>query len=264
MGFAQVNDVRLYWEATGQGEPILLIEGLGYASWMWWQQVPLLSKSHKIIVFDNRGVGLSDKPDSEYTVKLMAEDAAALLSTIGISRAHILGVSLGGFIAQQLAIDHPDLVNRLVLWSTAFGGPNMVPMSAATAQKILNPQGATLEEKMRFNLSTAVAPGTAQHRPALVNSIISNMMSNLQPLHAYRRQMMAGALFNAEDRVGQIKAPTLIMAGDLDEVVPPANAALLAEKISGSQVHIVKGAGHLFFMEQAEEANRVLMDFLSR
>lgn len=264
MSLVQVNDIQMYYETAGEGTPVLLIEGLGYASWMWWKQVPALSKSFKVVAFDNRGVGSTDKPDTEYTVKIMADDAAALLRALGIERAHILGVSLGGFIAQQLALDYPELVDRLVLWSTAFGGPNMVPMSAETVQKILNPQGNTIEEKMRYNLSTAVAQETMHNRPDVVHTIITSMMSNLQPPHAYRRQMMAGALFNSEGRVNQIKAPTLIMAGSLDEVVPPANASLLADKISGSTVHVVEDTGHLFFMEKADEANRVLLDFLSR
>lgn len=262
MSYALVRDIHMYYELAGDGAPLVLVEGLGYATWMWWRQLPSFSNAFKVITFDNRGAGQTDKPDEEYSVKLMADDLAGLLRMLGINRAHILGVSLGGFIAQQFALDYPGMVDRLILWSTAFGGPNMIPMSAATAQKILNPQGPTLEDKMRFNLTTAVAAETMQHTE-IVDTIVARMMENLQPPHAYRRQMMAGALFNAESRISQIQAPTLIMAGSDDEVVPPGNAQLLGERIPGSMVRIIDKTGHLFFIEKPDEANQAVLDFLS-
>ncbi|MDW8329774.1 MAG: alpha/beta fold hydrolase, partial [Candidatus Bipolaricaulota bacterium] len=100
----RANGIQLYYEAHGTGEPLLLIAGIGYGTWLWFKQIPALAPHYHLIAFDNRGAGRSDKPDEEYTVALLAQDAYELLRALGISRAHIFGVSLGGFIAQQLAL----------------------------------------------------------------------------------------------------------------------------------------------------------------
>jgi pimeloyl-ACP methyl ester carboxylesterase len=126
MPTVHVNGVKLYYETYGQGEALLLIAGIGYGTWLWAKQIPELSKYFSVIAFDNRGVGRSDKPDIEYTISLLASDAYELLRALNVERAHILGISLGGFIAQQLALDHPEIVNKLILCSTSFGGPNMI------------------------------------------------------------------------------------------------------------------------------------------
>ena len=122
-GKAKVNGIDIYYEIHGSGEPLLLIEGLGYSAWMWYKQIPTLSEQYKVIVFDNRGAGNTDKPDSEYSIEIMADDAAGLLRTLGIESAHMLGVSLGGFIAQELALRHPDMSKSLTLVSTNSGSP---------------------------------------------------------------------------------------------------------------------------------------------
>lgn len=263
MGFAQVNGIQLYWEAAGEGTPLVLIEGLGYATWMWRHQIPAFSPHYQVIAFDNRGTGQSDKPESMYSVQLMADDTAGLLRELGIERAHILGVSLGGFIAQQLAVCHPELVDRLILWSTGFGGPNMVVMSAETAARVLNPAGDTFQEKMRCSLSTAVSRHTMQNRPELVAGIIQGVSANPQPPFAYRNQAIAGATFNGEEQLPRLTGPVLVMAGSEDEVVPPINARLIGDRLPQAQVKTVNGGGHLFFMERPAEANHAVLEFLA-
>ena len=122
-----VNGVKLYYEIHGTGEPLLLIEGLGYASWSWFRQIEVLSDSYGVVCFDNRGVGKSDKPDIPYSIELMADDVARLLESLSIEKAHILGVSMGGYIAQKLAINYPQKVKSLVLGCTSFGGSQSIP-----------------------------------------------------------------------------------------------------------------------------------------
>ena len=123
-GIVPVNGINMYYETHGEGEPLLLIEGLGYSSWMWYKQIPELSKEYRVIVYDNRGVGRSAKPDSEYTIELMADDAASLLTALGVESAHVLGVSMGGYIAQELALRHPEKVRSLILAGTNRGEGN--------------------------------------------------------------------------------------------------------------------------------------------
>src|SRR3970282_26262 len=126
-GKVEVNDINIYYEIHGEGEPLLLIEGIGYSSWMWFSQITDFSREYKVIVFANRGVGNTYKPDSEYTIETMAEDAAGLLKALGLDSAHVLGVSMGGFIGQELALKYPDMVRSLALVSTSFGGEDNMP-----------------------------------------------------------------------------------------------------------------------------------------
>ncbi len=158
-GTVHTNGINIYYEVHGSGEPLLLIEGLGYSSWMWYKQVPVLSKSHKVIIFDNRGAGNTDKPDSEYTVELMAEDAAGLLSELGVESAHVLGVSLGGYIAQELEKQFPEFVNKPevvegkdVAYTVNYAGMSAVAIKGIQEQQeMIEAQAktiATLQENM--------------------------------------------------------------------------------------------------------------------
>jgi pimeloyl-ACP methyl ester carboxylesterase len=136
MPFQRVNGIQIYYEEHGKGDPLLLIQGLGYPSGMWFLQIPALARNFRTIVFDNRGVGRTDKPDEEYSIPLMASDAAGLLHALGIKKAHVVGVSLGGYIAQELALSQPDLVDRLVLLATSCGGPEYVELTQAFWEEV--------------------------------------------------------------------------------------------------------------------------------
>jgi pimeloyl-ACP methyl ester carboxylesterase len=137
----QANGIQIHYETHGTGAPLVLIGGLGADTFLWFRQVPELCKHFQVIVFDNRGAGESDKPDEPYSVPMFAADTAGLLGALGIERAHILGASLGGMIAQQFAIDYPALLDRLVLASTTFGGLHSVPIPQDTLNAMLNRTG---------------------------------------------------------------------------------------------------------------------------
>ncbi len=261
MGKVHVGDIDIYYEIHGGGEPLVLIEGLGYAAWMWFKQVPQLSKHFQVIIFDNRGVGHTDKPDVEYSIKMFAGDTAGLLKALGIPRAHILGVSMGGFVAQEFALAYPEMIKKLILCSTSFGGPHMVPIPQRTLQMMAQ-GGQTPRDTFRIGLSVAVGADYLQKKADEIEMIIGWRLANIQPRYAYMRQFYAGAGFDAEERVGGITAPTLVMAGEEDQVVPAENARLLAEKIQGARLELFSGAGHLFFIEKAAEFNRKVVDFL--
>lgn len=283
-GKVQVNNINIYYEMHGKGEPLLLVEGLGYSSWMWFKQIPDFSREYKVIVLDNRGVGDTDKPDMEYTMEMMADDAAGVLKALGIESAHVLGVSMGGFIAQEMAINYPDMVKSLALVSTSFSGrdimhrgssslfgtfaglwelmPAMLEFSGKANTPMANSFGLTPEKKIRYGLSLAFTPEYFNNHNEEVDRIVEWRFANPQPLYAWKRQLIAGMKFDATDRVYQIIAPTLVVTGSEDRVVPPESSKRLAEKIPNSRFVEVQGTGHLPFIEQAEEFNKMVLSFL--
>lgn len=257
------NGIEFYYEIHGDGEPVVLLEGLGYSSWMWYKQVDELKKHFKVIIFDNRGVGQTDKPDTEYSIELFADDTAEVLSALNIDRSHVLGVSMGGFIAQEFALKYPKMVNKLLLCSTSFGGPHSIPIPQETLAIMLK-GGGTYNSiaEIKQAISTALAEESLDQHQDILDKIMEEKMNNPQPKYAYQRQLMAGVSFNAEERVQQIKAETLILAGKGDRVVPYKNSELLASKLQNSRVELIENGGHVFFMEQTEATNRTIIEFL--
>jgi len=286
-GKVEVNDINIYYEIHGEGEPLLLIEGLGYSSWMWFSQIPAFSREYKVIVFDNRGVGNTDKPDSEYTIETMADDAAGFLKALGLDSAHVLGVSMGGFIAQELALRYPDMVRSLVLVSTSCGGEGSMPRGSnlwntfiklwglmpdvlefsnkgSVPMPLANSLGLTPKEKIRYGLSLAFTPEYLRTHTEEVDRIVDLRLANRQPYYAWKRQFMAGMNFDAADRAHLIKAPTLVITGSEDRVVPPERSKRLAEEIPNSRFITLEGTGHLLFIEKAEEFNKIILSFLQQ
>lgn len=261
MAKIKINDIEMYYEIHGEGKPLVLIEGLGYSSWMWYKQVEELSKKFKVIIFDNRGVGETDKPDMEYSIELFADDLADLLSKLEIKKAHVLGVSMGGFIAQEFALKYPCMIDKLILCSTSFGGPNSIPIPEDTLNIMLK-GGGKYESIQEIKDAIGTALDKDKMKAEVLTKIMEEKMNNPQPKYAYQRQLMAGASFNCEERVDKIKSETLILAGKGDRVVPHENARLLKQKIPCSKVEIIDDAGHVFFMEQPQIANKLIIEFL--
>jgi len=246
--------VRIVWERHGAGAPLLLIHGLGYARWGWEPVLDGLARSFDVVLFDNRGIGESDAPPGPYTVSELAADAVQVLDEAGLERAHVLGTSLGGMVAQELALSHPGRVDRLVLACTTPGGPESFPMPEQTAQ--LMQSGATL----RQFVENALAPDPGEE---IVERILHHREATAQPLEAWTAQAAAGAAFDALDRVAGIAAPTLILHGTADTVVDSRNTALLALRIPDARVELFPGGGHLFFWEQPERFVGVVTEFLA-
>lgn len=255
---------HLYYEVHGRGEPLLLIEGLGYATWMWHWQLPALSARYRTIIFDNRGAGDSSKPDAPYSIEGMAEDALRVLEASGTGKAHILGVSMGGYIGQVLAATRPELAASLILCSTSCGGPKATPAPPETWQSILAARALPPREALRRSMEPAFAPGFAGAHPALVEQIIDWRLAKPTPAHAWERQFQAVAAANLERHAAAVRCPTLILTGDADRVVPSANSELLRRLIPQAELGVIPGGGHLVFVEQAERVNQILLDFLGR
>jgi 3-oxoadipate enol-lactonase len=246
--------VRIAWERRGSGEPLLLVHGLGYARWGWEPVLEPLERSFDLILFDNRGIGESDAPPGPYTVAELAADAAQVLDEAVVERANVLGTSLGGMVAQELALTAPERVDRLVLACTTPGGPEAFPMPERTVQLMTG--GATL----RQFVENALAPGPD---PELVDRILRHREATAQPLDAWSAQAAAGATFDALGRIARVEAPTLILHGTEDAVVDSRNSSLLASRIPDSRVELFPGGGHLFFWEQPDRFVDVVTEFLS-
>lgn len=256
--------VRIAWERRGSGEPLLLIHGLGYARWGWEPVLPGLAERFDVILFDNRGIGESDAPPGPYTAAEMADDALRVLDEAEVDRAHVVGTSLGGMVAQELALAHPDRVDRLVLACTTPGGPRAHPMPQQTVA--LMAEAATLEPAvaLRRFVENALSPGTAAGRPELVDRIMTHRLATAQDPATWAAQAAAGATFDAYDRLGGLGAPTLVQHGAEDVVVDPRNGELLAELLPDARLDPFAGTGHLFFWEEPERFVSSVSSFLGR
>jgi 3-oxoadipate enol-lactonase len=257
---AEASGVRIAWERRGAGEPLLLIHGLGYARWGWEPVVNGLAQSHEVVLFDNRGIGESDAPVGPYSVRLMAEDAVAVLDAAGLESAHVLGTSLGGMVALQVALDWPERVDRLVLACTTPGGPNAAPMPMRTVQLMQEAPTLPLDVALRRFVENALGP---DHNATVVERIMEHRRATSQAPAAWAAQAAAGATFDAWDRVGEIRSRTLVLTGDEDAVVDPRNSELLAQRIPEARLEVFPGGGHLFFWEQPELFVRLVTEFLA-
>jgi pimeloyl-ACP methyl ester carboxylesterase len=260
-GVVPANGVELYYEAWGAGQPLVLVEGLGVATWTWELQLPALSRHFSVIAYDNRGVGRSSKPAGPYSVAQMADDLAGLLDALRIERAHVLGTSMGGMIAQEFALRHPARVDRLVLVATTAGGATHVPMSAETLARFLTPAAPGREgvrERMRLAFSDDFLATPYADR------MIDHRLADPQPQHAFQAQAAAGATFDRASDIARISAPTLILAATHDLLVPLANARHLHQRMPNSTLIEYDGLGHQFFIEAADRFNRDVIDFLRR
>ena len=261
----KTNNIELYYEVHGAGQPLVLISGLGYPLWQWHKMVPFLAEHFQVITFDNRGVGQSDKPAGPYTAQLLAADTAGLLDTLGVEKAIIAGHSMGGFVAQAMALDFPQKVAKLILCSTNFGGPHHVPVTAE-AMKVLTDVTSDALTRFKNGLAVSTAPDWSEKNPEMIEEWVKWRVANPIDPAPYQAQMAIGfglmpeaAAF--ENKLPRLNVPTLILFGAHDKVVPPENASLLAEKIAGSKVMIFPDAGHFFPIEIAEAASRTITDF---
>ena len=259
------NNIELYYEMQGSGAPLILISGLGYSNWQWHKMVPFLAEHFQVITFDNRGVGLSDKPAGPYTAQLLAADTVGLLDALGIEKAIVAGHSMGGFIAQSIALGFPEKAAKLILCSTNFGGPHHIPVTAE-AMKVLTDMTSDALTRFKNGLVVSTAPGWSEKNPEMIQKWIEWRMANPIEPALYQAQLAIGlglmpeaAAF--ETKLPRLNVPTLILFGAHDKVVPPENAALLAEKIANSKVLIFPDAGHFFPIEIAEAASRAIVEF---
>jgi 3-oxoadipate enol-lactonase len=255
---ARSGDVRIAYEILGDGPPLLLCQGLGYTRSGWGPARELLAERFAVVCFDNRGIGESDAPAGPYTAAQLAADALAVLVAAGFERAHVVGASLGGMVAQEVALAAPERVDKLVLACTTPGGGHSFPMPAATVA--LFAQAALLDplDALRRFVVNALAPDAPAE---LVEEIYRYRLANPPDLAGWQAQAAAGASHDAYDRLSQITAQTLVLHGTADNVVDYRNGELLAERIPNARLERVPG-GHLFFWEDPSRFVTLVKEFV--
>jgi len=261
---ARIRGVRLYYETRGTGEPLVLVPGFGNGLWIWFRQAEELARRFRVVTFDPRGVARSEGRDEPFSTLDLADDLAGLLGALGLESAHVVGASFGGFVAQEFALKFPERTRSLVLACTSYGGAGHVPPPAETLAAIASTKGLNTEERVRENLLLAFSPDYLARERAEVERITRLRAENPVPEYVYQRQLQAAVGFDASRRVAGIKAPTLVVTGDADVIVPPENSRNLAAAIPGAELRTVSGGSHTFFIERAAEFNRIVADFVGR
>lgn len=259
---AQVNGIRIYYELHGAGPPLVLIMGLRRNAEWWYRQIPELSQHFRMLVFDNRGAGRSDQPAADYSTALFAKDTAALMDELGIASAPVLGYSMGGYIAQELAIRYPDRVQGLILVSTGAGGASAVLMDPQRRREFEEVAGLSPAQVLHKNLDIYFSPGFIAAQPEQVAEFIEVSLRHAQPEEAFLRQYQACLAHDTSDRDHLIKAPVLIMTGEDDPLVPPANSYIMKELMPQAELRVFPGGRHCFLIEMHQDFNRAVLDFL--
>lgn len=261
MPFTTSNGCRIYWEESGAGDPLLLIMGLGYTSEMWHRTRPALAKHYRTIVFDNRGVGQSDAPAGPYAIAQMAEDAVAIMAAAGADRAHIYGISMGGMIAQELTLGHPERVRSLVLGCTMCGGRASIPAAPVVMQALMARATMSPEEGAEAMVPFIYSSSTPRER---IEEDLAIRRRTFPRAEAYLAQVQGIMSWSCCDRLAQIQAPTLVLHGERDRLVPAGNGRMLAEKIRGAELTIFDKASHIYPTDEPEASNEATLAFLAR
>jgi pimeloyl-ACP methyl ester carboxylesterase len=263
MPVAKVGDINMEYYVEGSGPPLLMIMGFGLQASAWGETfLTELRRHFRTIRFSNRGMGLTDKPDAEYTIRMMADDAAGLLEELRIDRAHVLGVSMGGMIAQELALNHPQQVQRLLLLCTTCGARGVQPEPEVVATMVVTP-GLSPQDQIRKGWSVSVTPEFLEKGRDILEEACRGDFENPAPFYVLGRQAAAIMRFDTYERLPQIRAPTLVIHGDRDQLVPVQNARILHERIPNCALRIVPGAPHGFNLERPKEVAQAVIQFLS-
>jgi pimeloyl-ACP methyl ester carboxylesterase len=257
------GDINLEYYDEGSGPPLLMIMGFSGQAASWGEPIMReLRKSFRTIRFSNRGTGDSGPIGEQVTVRMMADDAVALLDALGIERAHVFGVSMGGMIAQEIVLSYPERVDGLVLGCTAAGGPTTVLADAEVREMLTPTPGLSREEQVR-----KAWPGITTQKMiedgAFLGEMLMVSLAKPTPLDTIFKQTVAIATFNAYDRLPEVKAQTLVIHGDQDRLVQIENGRIVHERIPGSRFEVMPGAAHMFFWEQPEAAAALVTSFLA-
>jgi 3-oxoadipate enol-lactonase len=255
--------VTIAYDVQGEGsQTVVLVHGVAMGRWGWAPVADRLARDYRVVTIDNRGVGASDAPTPPYSAAEMARDVLAVMDAEGIGSGHVVGASLGGMVAQQLALSWPERVDGLVLACTVPGGWRNWAMPPETLYQLM--WGPLLPERLRLQAFAehSLGPQALRRRPKLAERLIAARQAAPQPSRGWLGQVAAGAFFDPDGRQRHLRQPTLILHGTADRVVDPRNAEVLAGLIPDARLVWFPGAGHLFFWERPARFVRLVSDFI--
>lgn len=256
--YATVDGLRIHYAFEGQGTDLILIHGLGGSLHDWDTIAPVLARHHRILRWDVRGCGESDKPAGPYSPQLFARDLAGLCRAVGISRAHVAGISMGGVIAQRLTLDYPELVRSLTLMSTSSEVSEQAQKAWLKMADSIEQRGFSANPEFAARIFT---PGFAQANPEQVQAMAERTATN-DP-HAYAAAARAIGAFNWTAELGRVRAPTLILQGLEDVLTPPGGSVKLSRGIAHSRLLMVPECGHVMTTEKTEVVTHALLAFVA-
>jgi 3-oxoadipate enol-lactonase len=265
--FVKVDGRRLAYNEVCPTAPkgtILLLTGLAAKRYGWYRQLDEFGRYYRTIALDHRDISDSDEVTEAYTTADMAAAASAAMRALGVQRTHVIGISLGGFVALQLALRYPELVDKLVLVSTSAGGSTHVPPGPEMMAMLTTRAEQKIEigELARRNYSMIMAPGFAVSHPEVLDRIAEIARYRPSNAAAYYRQLQAGMTHDVAQQLDRIQAPTLVSHGDVDPLVPPGNGDYLAQHIKGAKHIMYRNVGHVPIFECPEQFNRDVLAFL--
>jgi pimeloyl-ACP methyl ester carboxylesterase len=262
VAIAQSDEVRLWWDAEGTGQPpLVLVQGLGYTADMWFRLLPRLAGERQIVRFDNRGVGRSDVPEPPYSIEAMADDVVAVMDAAGLRRAHVFGVSMGGVIAQEVALRHPARVVSLVLGCTHPNGRDAARMEADAATMLMDRTPKSPRAAVEASLPFVYAASTSAD---LVEEDVAVRLRWPLRGKAYWAQLDAMRSHGGTlARLPSLALPTLVLHGTADRLVQPANAEILVAAIPGARLEWLVGASHVFWTDALDRTVDVVNRFLA-
>jgi 3-oxoadipate enol-lactonase len=253
---ATSDGARIAFQLSGAGAPLLMLSGQA-SSHRWWTRVRAdFDAYRRVVTLDYRGAGDSDAPPGPYSTRGFAEDAIAVLDHLGIERADVYGTSMGGRVAQWIAVKHPQRVRRLVLGCTSPGGEHAVERSRAVRKALADPDPAAARRAL---LDLMYSSEWLARHPEPYWTLGDPTM----PRHARHQHLLASNGHDAWDALPGITAPTLVLHGDRDELNPTANAPLLVDRIPGARLHLIAGARHAYFEEYRDLAGAAVREFLT-
>ncbi|MBI5583115.1 MAG: alpha/beta hydrolase [Deltaproteobacteria bacterium] len=255
--------IRLAYYSHGQGQTLVLIRGYANAASMWYSQVPFLSRHFRVVTFDNRDTGNSDRVDGPYTIADLAEDTVSLLEFLNAGPVHLLGLSLGGMIAQEVTVRRPDLVQTLLLAGTACDSDRGLTTDPEILKGFATQPELSAEENVRRSLPIFFSSATLAER-ALIDEYVRRSLEQRPPPTTFERHSRALQGFNRCAEIRQIRCPTLILHGGADRLLPPVNAERLRERIPGAELKFYAGLGHLFLMEDPAAVNQDILTFIQK
>ncbi len=262
MSWIENQGVKIYYEISGYGDPIIFFSGVGGGSWSWYRQLPYFCKKYEVIVFDNRGAGKSDKPKNPYSMEDFAQDGALILDKLGIWKAFVVGISMGGMIAQVFALKYPDRVKGLVLGATHCGGSIKISPDPEVLACFMDNEGLSDDEILDKNTRILFSAGFLLKKPDEVEEYKRvHREAGIQPQYALENQLIAIRNFSCCHEIHKISAPTLIITGNDDILVPPENSRILHDRIPDSKLILLPDVGHAIHVEAADEFNRIVDEF---